>query len=64
MVQLHHNENWLGSWAGSRLCLVSVFLPMKVTLNWLKQYVDFNWSVAKTVERSPSLDLALHAASR
>jgi len=37
---------------------------MKVTLNWLKQYVDFNWSVAKTVERSPSLDLALHAASR
>ena len=24
---------------------------MKVTLNWLKQYVNFNWSVEETVER-------------
>ena len=24
---------------------------MKVTLNWLKQYVDFNWSPAELAER-------------
>jgi hypothetical protein len=24
---------------------------MKVTLNWLKQYVDFNWSPEKLTER-------------
>jgi len=30
---------------------------MKVTLNWLKQYVDFNWSVEETVERLTMLGL-------
>jgi hypothetical protein len=24
---------------------------MKVTLNWLKQYVDFNWSPEELTER-------------
>jgi len=30
---------------------------MKVTLNWLKQYVDFDWSVEETVERLTMLGL-------
>jgi hypothetical protein len=25
---------------------------MKVTLNWLRQYVDFNWSPAELAERA------------
>src|SRR6266542_7033752 len=31
--------------------------PMKVTLNWLKQYVDFNWSPAELAERLTLLGL-------
>ena len=34
---------------------------MKVTLNWLKQYVDFNWSPEETTERLTMLGLALRA---
>jgi len=30
---------------------------MKVTLNWLQQYVDFDWSVEETVERLTMLGL-------
>ena len=34
---------------------------MKVTLNWLKQYVDFNWSPEATTERLTMPGLALRA---
>jgi hypothetical protein len=40
------------------------FLPMKVTLNWLKQSVDFNGAVAETVARRIGLELALRAGRR
>ncbi len=30
---------------------------MKVTLNWLKQYVDFNWSPEELAERLTMLGL-------
>jgi hypothetical protein len=29
-------------------------MRMKVTLNWLKQYVDFNWSPEELTERLAS----------
>jgi phenylalanyl-tRNA synthetase beta chain len=32
---------------------------MKVTLNWLKQYVDFNWSPDELTERLTMLGLDL-----
>jgi phenylalanyl-tRNA synthetase beta chain len=40
------------------------FLPMKVTLNWLKQYVDFNWSVEETVERLTMLGLEVEGVQK
>jgi phenylalanyl-tRNA synthetase beta chain len=40
------------------------FLSMKVTLNWLKQYVEFNWSVAETVERLTMLGLEVEGAQK
>ena len=40
------------------------FLPMKVTLNWLKQYVDFNWTVAETVERLTMLGLEVEGVQK
>jgi phenylalanyl-tRNA synthetase beta chain len=44
--------------------LAADFLPMKVTLNWLKQYVDFNWSVAETVERLTMLGLEVEGVQK
>jgi len=37
---------------------------MKVTLNWLKQYVDFNWSPEELTERLTMPGLALPVAIR
>lgn len=37
---------------------------MKVTLNWLKQYVDFNWSVEDTVERLTMLGLEVEGVQK
>ena len=37
---------------------------MKVTLNWLKQYVDFNWSVSETVERLTMLGLEVEGVQK
>lgn len=37
---------------------------MKVTLNWLKQYVDFDWSVAETVERLTMLGLEVEGVQK
>lgn len=37
---------------------------MKVTLNWLKQYVNFNWSVEETVERLTMLGLEVEGVQR
>ena len=37
---------------------------MKVTLNWLKQYVDFNWSVEETVERLTMLGLEVDGVQK
>jgi phenylalanyl-tRNA synthetase beta chain len=37
---------------------------MKVTLNWLKQYVDFNWSPAETVERLTMLGLEVEGVHK
>ncbi len=37
---------------------------MKVTLNWLKQYVDFNWSIAETVERLTMLGLEVEGVQK
>ncbi len=37
---------------------------MKVTLNWLKQYVDFNWSPAELAERLTMLGLEVEGVQR
>lgn len=37
---------------------------MKVTLNWLKQYADFNWSVEETVERLTMLGLEVEGVQK
>jgi len=37
---------------------------MKVTLNWLKQYVDFDWSVTETVERLTMLGLEVEGVQK
>jgi phenylalanyl-tRNA synthetase beta chain len=37
---------------------------MKVTLNWLKQYVDFNWSPAELAERLTMLGLEVEAVQK
>jgi phenylalanyl-tRNA synthetase beta chain len=37
---------------------------MKVTLNWLKQYVDFNWSPEETVERLTMLGLEVEGVHK
>jgi phenylalanyl-tRNA synthetase beta chain len=37
---------------------------MKVTLNWLKQYVDFDWSSEETVERLTMLGLEVEGVQK
>lgn len=37
---------------------------MKVTLNWLKQYIDFNWSPAETTERLTMLGLEVEGVQK
>ena len=37
---------------------------MKVTLNWLKQYVDFNWSADETTERLTMLGLEVEGVQK
>ena len=37
---------------------------MKVTLNWLKQYVDFNWTVEETIERLTMLGLEVEGVQK
>src|SRR5215469_5920489 len=37
---------------------------MKVPLNWLKQYADFNWSVPETVERLTMLGLEVEGVHK
>jgi len=37
---------------------------MKVTLNWLKQYVDFNWSAAELTERLTMLGLEVEGVQK
>src|SRR5215469_2140131 len=39
-------------------------ISMKVTLNWLKQYVDFNWSPEETVERLTMLGLEVEGVQK
>src|SRR5262249_50386671 len=39
-------------------------ISMKVTLNWLKQYVDFNWSPEETVERLTMLGLEVEGVHK
>ena len=49
--------------AGARsLSLPAVF--MKVTLNWLKQYVDFNWSPEELTERLTMLGLEVEGVQK
>ena len=37
---------------------------MKVTLNWLKQYVDFNWSLEEVTERLTMLGLEVEGVAK
>jgi phenylalanyl-tRNA synthetase beta chain len=37
---------------------------MKVTLNWLKQYVDFNWSPDELTERLTMLGLEVESVQK
>ena len=37
---------------------------MKVTLNWLKQYVDFNWSPEELAERLTMLGLEVEGVEK
>jgi phenylalanyl-tRNA synthetase beta chain len=40
------------------------FFAMKVTLNWLKQYVDFNWSPEELTERLTMLGLEVEGVQK
>jgi len=44
--------------------MVRIFYAMKVTLNWLKQYVDFNWSPEETTERLTMLGLEVEGVHK
>jgi phenylalanyl-tRNA synthetase beta chain len=48
----------------AKTILPAAFLLMKVTLNWLKQYVEFNWSVEETVERLTMLGLEVEGVQK
>jgi len=37
---------------------------MKVTLNWLKQYIDFNWSPEELTERLTMLGLEVEGVQK
>jgi phenylalanyl-tRNA synthetase beta chain len=37
---------------------------MKVTLNWLKKYVDFNWSADELAERLTMLGLEVESITK
>src|SRR6516164_10255222 len=39
-------------------------LSMKVTLNWLKQYVDFNWSPEELAERLTMLGIEVEGVQK
>ena len=41
-----------------------IIYPMKVTLNWLKQYVDFNWSPEELTERLTMLGLEVEGVQK
>ena len=41
--------------------LVLINFPMIVTLNWLKQYVDFDWSPEQLAERRTMLGLEVES---
>ncbi|MGA3164067.1 MAG: phenylalanine--tRNA ligase subunit beta [Verrucomicrobiota bacterium] len=43
---------------------VTVAAPMKVTFNWLKQYVDFDWSPEELAERLTMLGLEVEGVHR
>jgi len=40
------------------------FLSNEVTLNWLKQYVDFNWSPEELTERLTMLGLEVEGIQK
>jgi phenylalanyl-tRNA synthetase beta chain len=42
----------------------TVAAPMKVTLNWLKQYVDFDWSPEQLAERLTMLGLEVEGVHK
>ena len=44
--------------------LFTVAASMKVTLNWLKQYVDFNWSPEELTERLTMLGLEVEGVQK
>jgi phenylalanyl-tRNA synthetase beta chain len=48
----------------SRIQLRRKKLEMKVTLNWLKQYVDFNWSPEELTERLTMLGLEVEGVQK
>ena len=58
------SENFVGQCSRLRLTSRPDFKTMKVTRNWLKHYVDLNWSVAELTERVTLPGLALRAALR
>ncbi len=43
---------------------VTVAAPMKVTFNWLKQYVDFDWSPEELAERLTMLGLEVESVHK
>src|SRR5450432_751633 len=44
--------------------MVNNYLKMKVTLNWLKKYVDFNWSPEELTERLTMLGLEVEGVQK
>ena len=49
---------------GPAIILTHLFAGMKVTLNWLKQYVDFNWSPEELAERLTMLGLEVEGVQK
>ena len=48
----------------TRVAGTQPLFPMKVTLNWLKQYVDFNWTPEELSERLTMLGLEVEGIEK
>jgi phenylalanyl-tRNA synthetase beta chain len=66
-VKMHpqNNRTYIFGWSYSRFRLgFAAEFCMKVTINWLKQYVDFDWSPEELTERLTMLGLEVEGVEK